>query len=84
MAGRIVKLKESQTRDKYLDLARQKKKQLWNMKVSVIPIAIGTFRTIPKALVNELEDLGKSEQLETIQTTILLRSARILRRVLET
>ena len=37
-----VKLKESKNSDKYLDLARELKK-LWNMKVIVIPIVIGSL-----------------------------------------
>ena len=45
-----VKLKESKKSDKYLDLARELKK-LWNMKVTVIPIVIGTLSTITKRLV---------------------------------
>ena len=35
-----VKLKESEKRDRYLDLATELKK-LWNMNVTVIPIVIG-------------------------------------------
>ena len=42
-----VKLKESEKRDKYLDLAREIKKKTWNMKVMVIPIVIGALGTIP-------------------------------------
>ena len=40
-ANHRVKRKESEKRDKYLDLARELKK-LWNIKVTVIPIVIGT------------------------------------------
>ena len=65
--------------DKYLDLARESKK-LWNMKVTIVPIVIGAFGTITKGL----EDLEVDERVETIQMTALLRTARILRRVLET
>ena len=79
----IVKLKESEKRDKYLDLARYLKKQ-WSMKVTVIPIVIGELGIITKGLVQGLEDLEIRGQVETIQTTALLRSARILRRVRET
>ena len=50
----------------------------------VIPIVVGALGTIPKGLVNGLEDLGIRGLVKTIQTTSLLRSARILRRVLET
>ncbi len=44
-------------------------------------IAIDVLGMVPKVLVKRLEVRG---QVETIQTTALLRSARILRRVLET
>ena len=42
-----VKLKESEDKNKYLDLARELKK-LWNMKVTVIPILIGALGTVTK------------------------------------
>ena len=70
-------------KDKYLDLARELKK-LWNVQVIIIPIVIGAFGTVTKGLLKELEDLEVGERVETIQTTALLRTARILRRVLET
>ena len=54
------------------------------MKVTVIPIVIGTFGTVTKGLLKGLEDLEGGGQVATIQTTALLRTARILRRVLET
>ena len=78
-----IKLKESVKKDKYLDLARGLKK-LWNMKVTIIPIVIGAFGTVTKGLLKKLEDLEIRGQVGTIQTTTLLKSARILRRVLET
>ena len=37
-----VKLKKGEKRDKHFDLAWQLK-QLWNMKMTVTPIVIGTF-----------------------------------------
>ena len=78
-----IKLKECEKKDKYLDLARELK-QLWNMKVTIVPIVIGTFGTITKGLLKGLEDLEVGGWVETIQMTALLRTARILRRVLET
>ena len=42
-----IKLKESEKKDKYLDLARELKK-LWNMKVTIIPVVIGAFGTVTK------------------------------------
>ena len=78
-----IKLKKCEKKDKYLDLARELKK-LWNMKVTIIPIVIGAFGTVTKGLLKGLEDLEIRGQVETIQTTALLRTARILRRVLKT
>ena len=78
-----VKLKESKKRDKYLDLIRELKK-LWNMKMTMIPIITGALSTVTKRLVQGLEDLEIRGWIETIQTTTLSRSARMLRRVLET
>ena len=40
-----IKLKGSEKKNKYLDLARQLKK-LWNMKVEIIPIVIDAFGTV--------------------------------------
>ena len=53
------------------------------MKVVVIPIIIGTLDTVTEGLVKGIEVLEKRGQVETIKTTALLRSAGILRRVLE-
>ena len=75
-----IKLKEIEKKDKYQDLARQLKK-LWNMKVTIMT---GAFGTVTKELLKGLGDLEVRGRVETIQTTTLLRMARILRRVLET
>ena len=77
-----IKLREYE-KDKFLDLARELKK-LWNMKVTIIPIVIGIIRTVTKGSLKELEDLEVGRRVETIQTTTLLRTARILRKLLET
>ena len=50
----------------------------------VVQIVIGALGTINKVLLKGLEDLEVGGRVETIQTTALLRTARILRRVLET
>ena len=54
------------------------------MKVIIIPLVIGAFCTVTKGLLKGLEDLEVGGRVETIQITALLRTARILRRVLET
>ena len=50
-----IKLKESEKKGKYLNLARELKK-LWNMKVMIIPIMIGVLSTVTKGLSKGLED----------------------------
>ena len=54
------------------------------MQVTIIPPVIGAFGTVTKELLKGLDDLEDGGRMETIQTTALLRTARILRRVLET
>ena len=80
-ADHRIKLKEGEKRNKYLDLARELKK-IWNMKGTIIPIVIGTFDTVTKGLLKGIEDLEVDSQVETIQTTTLLKAAWIQRRVL--
>ena len=79
-ADHRIKLKECEKRYKYLDLARELKKNYG----TIIPIVIGAFGTVTKRLLKGLEDLEVGDRVETIQTTALLKTARILRRVLET
>ena len=52
-----------------------------NMKVSIL---IGAFSKVNKGILKGLEDLEVAGLVETIQTTALLRTDRILRRILET
>ena len=52
------------------------------MKMTMIPI--GALGIISKGLVKSLEEMKIKGQKETIQTKTLWKSARILRRVLET
>ena len=54
------------------------------MKVTVIPIIAGVLRMLLKSLVRGLEELEIEGRAETIQIIALLRSARILKGVLET
>ena len=54
------------------------------MKVTIVPIVIGALGTVTKGLLKGLEDLEVGGRIETIQTTALMRTVRILRRVLET
>ena len=54
------------------------------MNVTVVPIVIGILGTVTRGLVIELEDIEIKGRDEIIQTIALMRSAIILRKILET
>ena len=54
------------------------------MKVTMKLIVIGGLETVPKDILKGLEELEIGGQSQTIQTTTLIRLARILRRVMKT
>ena len=78
-ANHRVKLNES---EKKVPKFATELKKLWNIKVSVIPIEIGALGWVTKELIQGLEVFEIRGRVGTIQATTLLRSARILRRVL--
>ena len=57
-----VKLKESEKKNKYLNLVRELKK-LWNMKVMFIPIVIGALSTVIEGLIKVLENEWRPSKL---------------------
>ena len=54
-----------------------------NKKVTVIPIIVGAVGTMSKDPENYIEQLGITIRLEHLQKTVLLGTARILRKMLE-
>ena len=54
------------------------------MKLTIVPVVIGALGTVTNGLLKGLEELEIDGRMGTIETTALLRTARILRRVLET
>ena len=82
-----MKIKENEKKNDLLDLVgelKKKKKTPKNMKVTMITTLNGVLGTMTKGLVKGVEDSEIRGRVETIQTTALVRSAKILRRVLET
>ena len=53
------------------------------MTMMFIPIVIGALGTVTEGLIKGLEDLEIRGRVDTIETTALLRSARIPRKVRE-
>ena len=64
-ADHRIKQKESEKKDKYFGFIRELKK-LWNIKVTIIPVVIGTFGTVTKGLLKGLEKLKVGGQVETV------------------
>ena len=54
------------------------------MKMKKIPVVVGAIGKVQKGLGRGVAELEIGDRIETIQTIGLLRSSRILRRVLET
>ena len=57
--------------------------ELWRVKTKVIPIVVGALETIPLRLKENLRTMGVNTFIELIQRSVLLESARILRKVVE-
>ena len=78
-ADHRIKLKECEKRDKYLDLARELKK---TMEHSGDNYTNCDWCTVTKGLLKDLVDFEVGGRVETIQTTALLKTARILGKIL--
>ena len=68
--------------EKYQELGRELQK-IWNVKVKIIPSVVGSLAAIPKQFGNRLKQIGISVGTAKVQKTVLLGTARILRKVLE-
>ena len=77
-----VMQKEQEKRDKYQDL-RIELRRLWDMPVEIIPIIIGALGTIPKSLKRNLDEVGADVAPGLLQKSVLLETAHILRRVMD-
>ena len=53
------------------------------MMVTGIPVVVDALGAVPKGLDKRLEELETRERIKVNQTSVVLKSARILRRVLE-
>ena len=57
--------------------------KIWNVKVKVIPLVVGSLGAIHKQCGNRLRQIGITAATAQVQKTVLLGTARILRKVLE-
>ena len=68
--------------EKYQDLGRELQK-VWNVKVNFIPLVVGSLGAILKQLGNRLKQIGITVGTAQVQKTVLLGTARILKKFLE-
>ena len=68
--------------EKYEDVGRQLQK-IWNVKVKIIPLVVGSLGAIPKQFGNGMKQIGITVGRAQVQKTLLLGTPRILRKVLE-
>ena len=76
-----IEEKEKDKIEKYQDLGRELQK-IWNVKVKII-LVVGSLGAIPKQFGNRLKQIGIAVGTAQVQKTVLLGTARILRKVLE-
>ena len=58
-------------------------RRIWNVKVKIIPLVVGSLGAIPKQFGNRLKQVGIAVGTAQVQKTVLLGTARILRKILE-
>ena len=57
--------------------------KIWNVKVKIIPLVVGSLGAILKQFGNRLKKIGIAAGTTQVQRTVLLGTARILRKVRE-
>ena len=74
-----IEEREKDKIEKYKDLGRELQK-IWNVKVKIIPLVVGSLGAIPKQFGNRLKRIGIiAGTVKVEKTVLLLGTARILR-----
>ena len=53
------------------------------MRLKIIPLVVGSLGAIPKQFSNILKEIGVTAEIGQVQKTVLLGTARMLRKVLQ-
>ena len=77
-----IEEKDKDKIEKYQELGRELQK-IWNVKVKIIPLVVGSLGAILEQFGNKLKQIGITAGTAQFQKTVLLGTARILRKVLE-
>ena len=76
-----VKEKKEGKIDKYMGLAAEVRRQ-FRVKTVILPIVLGALGTVPAKLSKSLEKLEIDDATGSLQTSVLISTTAILRRVL--
>ena len=57
--------------------------KIWNVKVKIIPLVVGSLGAIPKQFGNRLKQIGITAGTAQVQKTVLPGTTRMLRKILE-
>ena len=71
-----VDSKEAEKIEKYLNLARETKRQ-WNTQVKIIPVVVGVLGTSSRLLPKRLKDTGIETRIVDLQTSAILCSLEV-------
>ena len=77
-----IEEKEKDNIEKYQDLGRELQK-IWNVKMKIMPLVVGSLCAIPKQFGNGLKQIGITAGTAQVQKTVLLGMTTILRKLLE-
>ena len=77
-----IEEKEKYKIEKYQGLG-MKLQKIWNVKVKIISLVVGSLGAIPKQFDNGLKKIGITVGTAQVQKTVLIGTARILRKVFE-
>ena len=77
-----IEEKEKEKIEKYQDPRRELQK-IWNVRVKIIQLVVGSLGAIPKQFGNRLKETGITPERGKLRKTVLLGKAKILRKVIE-
>ena len=69
--------REIEKNEKYLDLARELN-EVWNMKMTVVPLVAGALCITAKALEKRLKNIGIETKITELLKTVLIHTRGIL------
>ena len=74
--------KEAKKKLKYKGLGREIQR-MWNLKCTIMPVIIGATGIVTRSLRKNLEAVPGRHSIDSLQKTVILETAHIIRKVLQ-